>query len=338
MCHETNPPHDSSKPLRWGLLSTARINRSLIPPLRESARNEVVAVASRTLERAKSYNEQWQIPHIYGSYEALLADPTIDVVYISLPNSLHAEWVIKAVQARKHVLCEKPLGLNVEEVDRMVAAAEDAGVVLAEAMMYRHHHQTLKVKELIEDGVIGQLHLIRGVFSYQFQRGNEDIRFNASLGGGSLWDIGCYPISYANFVVGSPPEEVIGWQVSGETEVDLAFVGQMRYPREIFAQFNCGFLQPSRSPMEFVGSQGVLSIPRAFKLNASDHILFSDDHKTEKIPVDTSVHRYAGEVEDMSDAILLKHPLRVSIAEIRSNIATIDALLHSASKGKPVVL
>ena len=129
-------------PLRWGLLSTALINHSLIPPLRESARNELVAVASRSLEKAQQYNQDWNIPRIFGSYEEMLADPEIDIVYISLPNSLHAEWCVKAAQAGKHILCEKPLAITVEEVDHIALASKEAGVVVTEAIMYRHHLQS----------------------------------------------------------------------------------------------------------------------------------------------------------------------------------------------------
>ena len=153
-------------PLRWGILGTARINRMLIPPLRVSPGNRLVAVASRELARAEAYAREWEIERAVAPYEALLADPDIDAVYIPLPNHLHAEWTIKAARAGKHVLCEKPLALTVDEVDAMEVACREARVVLAEAFMYRHHPQTLKVKELVDAGAIGTLRYLRGSFSF----------------------------------------------------------------------------------------------------------------------------------------------------------------------------
>src|SRR5512145_3147852 len=147
----------ANKVLQWGLLSTARINRALITPLRASNRNQLLAVASRTQESAEKYAREWKIPRAHGSYEALLADPEIDVIYISLPNHLHAPWTIKAVEAGKHVLCEKPLALSVEEVDAVRSAARRHGRVVAEAFMYRHHPQTLKVQELVKNGSLGTI-------------------------------------------------------------------------------------------------------------------------------------------------------------------------------------
>ncbi len=160
----------STKVLNWGLLSTARINRSLIPPLRASKRNHLLAVASRSQESADAYAKEWKIPRAHGSYEALLADPEIDVIYNPLPNHLHAEWTIKAIEAGKHVLCEKPLALSVDDVDAIAAAAQKHGRVVAEAFMYRHHPQTLKVQELVQSGSLGTLKLLRGSFSFVLDR------------------------------------------------------------------------------------------------------------------------------------------------------------------------
>src|SRR5512142_2028017 len=176
----------ANKVLNWGLLSTAHINRALIPPLQVSKRNQLLAVGSRTQETADSYAREWKIPRAYGSYEALLADPEIDVVYNSLPNHLHAEWTIKAVKAGKHVLCEKPLALSVAEVDAIQAAARKHGRLVAEAFMYRHHPQTLEVQELVKSGSLGILKLVRGSFTYTLS-GEGNIRADPALGGGSIW-------------------------------------------------------------------------------------------------------------------------------------------------------
>jgi len=184
--------------LRWGLLSTARINRLIIPAIRASARSEVTAVASRDMDKCRAYATEWKIPRALGSYEALLDDPDVDVIYISLPNSLHAEWTVRAVEAGKHVLCEKPLALHTEDVDRIEAAARRAGRAAAEAFMYRHHPLTHAVQAVVKSGRLGELRGFKGAFTFPLTRDN-DVRLNAALGGGSLWDVGCYPVSYACF-------------------------------------------------------------------------------------------------------------------------------------------
>ena len=319
--------------LRWGLLSTARINRALIPPLRASARSELIAVASRAIENARAYAAEWSIPRAYGSYDELLADPEIDVVYNPLPNSLHAEWTIKAAHAGKHVLCEKPLALSTDEVDAMEAAARQAGVVVAEAFMYRHHPQTLKVKELVDSGAIGALRLVRGSFTFNLTR-RADVRLDPALGGGSIWDVGCYPISCARYVVGAEPVEVSGWQVAGPGGVDETFVGQMRFANGAHAQFDCGFRAPFRTHVEIVGSEGTISMRHPFKPGLDERITVTrgDDVQIIVVPGE---ELYIGEVEDMADAILLGRPPRVSLADSRGNVAAIVALLRSARENRP---
>jgi predicted dehydrogenase len=327
----------SERVLNWGLLSTARINRALITPLRASPRNRLAAVASRDLGHGQAYAAEWGVPRAFGGYEAMLADPDIDVVYISLPNSLHAEWAIKAMQAGKHVLCEKPLAVTLAEVDAMTAAARGTGRVLAEAFMYRHHPQTLKVKELVEGGAIGRLQVIRGGFTFPLTD-PANVRLAPDLGGGSIWDIGCYPISFTRTVAGAAPAEVFGWQVTGESGVDVVFTGQMRFPNGVLGQFDSGFRSPERMAMEFLGSEGALSLTNAFKPGLNAHInLLRNDRTTETITV-PGQELYIGEVEDMYDAVVHGKPTRVTLADSRVNVATILALLRSAQEGRPVTL
>lgn len=325
-----------NKILRWGLLSTANINRALIPPLRASKRNQLVAVASRTQEAADRYARERKIPQAYGSYEALLADPDVDVIYNSLPNHLHAEWTIKAVEAGKHVLCEKPLALTVEQVDAMQAAARQHGRVVAEGFMYRHHPQTLKAQEIAKSGVLGPLKLIRGSFSFFLSR-RGDVRLDPAMGGGSIWDVGCYPISYARSIVGGNPVEVFGWQMIGPTGIDDTFVGQMRFEHDIYAQFDSSFVVPLRWGMEIVGSEATLTIPSPFKPNKNENIYLRRGEKTETIKI-KGPELYLGEVEDMADAILLGKEPRISLEDSRANVGVIQALLQSASLAKPVKL
>ena len=325
-----------SKVLNWGLLSTARINRALIPPLQVSKRSHLLAVCSRSQETAEAYAKEHKIPRAYGSYESMLADPEIDVVYNPLPNHLHAEWTIKAMAAGKHVLCEKPLALSVEEVDAIAAAAKQYGRVVAEAFMYRHHPQTLKVQELVQSGALGTVKLIRGSFTFVISR-EGDVRLNPDMGGGSIWDVGCYPISYARSVLGAEPLEVSGWQVTGQSGVDLTFVGQMRFANDILMQFDSSFDMPFHSFMEIVGSEGTLNIPRPFKPGVNEKIYLTRDEKTETITV-KGQELYLGEVEDLADAILLGQAPRIALADSRANVAVIRAFLESARSGKSVSL
>ena len=323
-------------PLRWGLLSTARINRALIPPIRKSRRSQLVAVASRSPEQAEAYARQWGIPRAFGSYQELLADPEIDAIYNPLPNALHAEWTIKALQAGKHVLCEKPLDVSLEAVDAITRAAQEAGKVVSEAFMYRHHPQTILVKEMVANGAIGDLQAMRGIFTFNLAR-PEDVRLDPALGGGSIWDVGCYPISFARYIAGGEPEEVFGWQVSGPTGIDLLFAGQMRFSGQRHAQFTSSFITPFQASMEIIGSTGRLSIPTPFKPGKNEKIYLWRGDQLETIRI-RGQELYLGEVEDMEAAVLDGKPPRLSLADSRGNIVTIQALLESARQGKPVLL
>jgi len=324
----------ANKKLNWGLLSTARINRSLIPPLQVSKRNHLLAVASRSQNTADVYAKEKKIERAYGSYEALLADPDIDVIYNSLPNHLHAEWTIKAVEAGKHVLCEKPIALSVDEVDAIKSAAHNHGRIVAEAFMYRHHPQSLKVQKIVRNGSIGAVKLIRGSFSFVLSH-EGDVRLNPEWGGGSIWDVGCYPISYARSVLGVEPLEVSGWQVTGDTGIDATFVGQMRFRDDVIAQFDSSFVVPFRAYMEIVGGDGTLSIPHPFKPGINEKIYLMRDEQSETITI-KGQELYIGEVEDMADAILLGKNSLVSLDDSRANVAVIKALLESARSGKSV--
>lgn len=324
---------EASNRLHWGLLSTARINRALIPALRQSQRSECTAVASRSAQSARAYAQEWGIPRSFNSYEAMLADPDIDVIYNSLPNSLHAEWTIRAVQAGKHVLCEKPLATSVEQVDAIIQAAAQTGRIVTEAFMYLHHPQTLRVKEIVQSGVLGELRLVRGAFTYTIERANNP-RLDLALGGGSIWDVGCYPISYARFVIGAEPEQVFGWQMSSPSGIDETFVGQMRFPGDIVAQFDSSFRLPYRTQMEFIGTQASLRVRVPFKPGKREKLDLLRGDQRETILI-RGASLYLGEVEDMENAILHGQPTRVSLAGSRANVAIIQALLLSAQQGVP---
>ena len=338
--------------LRWGLLSTAQINRALIPPLRASEHHQLFAVASRSMEQAESYAREWNIPRAHGTYESLLEDPEVEVIYNPLPNHLHAEWTIKALRAGKHVLCEKPLVLTLQEVDDIARVAKETGNVVAEAFMYRHHPQTLKVKEIVDGGVLGDLQIIRGLLTSTFGL-KDNYRMKKEMGGGSLWDVGCYPVSYTRFLLGERPREVFGWQVEGaalggeavskgQTAIDETFMGQMRFRNGVLAQFVCGFTSPFRTSMEIIGSKGTLTVPVPFhpglfvpEASEKIYLQVSDEKETIEIPYSAL---YNGEVEDMAEAVLDHKKPRMSLDESRDNIAAILGLFESARVGKPVSL
>jgi predicted dehydrogenase len=324
----------AERKLRWGLLSTARINGAVIPPIRDSARGELAAVASRDLAKGQAYAKEWNIPRVYSSYEAMLAADDVDVIYISLPNSLHAEWAAKCLDAGKQVLLEKPFALTVGEVDRVMEAAARSGKVVAEAFMYRHHPQTLKVKALIDEGVIGHVMTVRSSFTFTLAR-EGDVRLDPALGGGGLWDVGCYPVSLAQYIFGEAPREVMGWQKLDPSGTDGLFWGQMRYGGNRVAQFDCGFRAPFRTHAEIVGSEGTITITKPFKPDAESQLLLRRGDEEERLPVDDEP-LYRGEVEDMHDAILYGKPPRISLTESRNHIATIVALYDSARLGHTI--
>ncbi len=249
--------------LRWGFLCTANINRKLIPPIQDSVRHELTAVSSRSVEKAKVYAEEYGFKKSYGSYEELLADPDIDVIYISLPNHLHADWTIKACQAGKHVLCEKPIVLSLDEMDAIEQAAQSAGVVVQEAFMYRHHPQTKRIQELLAENAIGKIRLARGIFTF-FLTQPENVRLISAYGGGCLWDVGVYPVNMMRTLLGLEPESVFGVQTLDSMGVDVGFSGELIFPGGVLGQFQSGFNADQYASVEILGEEGSLVIPTPF--------------------------------------------------------------------------
>jgi xylose dehydrogenase (NAD/NADP) len=241
--------------LSVGLLSTADINAKLIAGARESGVAEITAVASRDGERARAYADQNGIERAHGSYEELLADREVDAVYISLPNAMHVEWAIKALQAGKHVLCEKPLTRDPAEAEHAFDAAEAADRVLMEAFMWRYTPQAERLVELTAE--LGELRLVRSQFSYPEPEGGN-VRLSGSLEGGALMDVGCYCVSGARLVTGSEPEHVTAQCVHGGEGVDVAFTATMRFPGDVLAHFDCAMSMVDRAELEVVGTEGTL--------------------------------------------------------------------------------
>jgi len=244
--------------LRWGLLSTARINDAFLGGVAESSGAEVVAVASRDADRARGYAQAHGIASAHGSYEALLADPAVDAVYISLPNGMHLEWSERALRAGKHVLCEKPLGRDPDAVAAAFDLADRRGLQLREAFMYRHHPQTRRLAELVAEGVVGSLRSVRSTFSFVLSD-PADVRLRADLEGGALLDLGCYCVSAARLLAGEP-DSVAGVRVLGGDGVDVSFAGAMRFPGDVVAAFDVSFRAADGSWLEVAGDRGVLRV------------------------------------------------------------------------------
>ncbi len=326
-----------TKILRWGLLSTARINRRLIPAIRAARGHTLSAVASRNLERAEQYARQWKIPQAYGSYEELLADAEIDVIYNSLPNHLHAEWSIRAAQSGKHVLCEKPLALSAEEIDAMIAAASANQVVIAEAFMYRHHTRTHRVQALIHSGAIGEVQHINAVYTFQFDR-PDNYRWQPEAGGGCLWDIGCYPVSYARMIYAANPIEVYGKADMTPGGVDQSFRGLLTYPNGSTLSIFCSYVSEYYSHLEIHGSLGKLLIENPYSSARGDPLYLLKNDRRRNIRTKMPRLIAQGEVEDIGQAILGKASQRLPLSESREINQTLTALYESSRTGAPVKL
>jgi D-xylose 1-dehydrogenase (NADP+, D-xylono-1,5-lactone-forming) len=319
---------------KWGIISTAHINRLVLAGARESERVEVVAVASRDQARAEAYARENGIERAHGSYEALLGDPEVEAVYISLPNAPHVEWSIRALEAGKHVLCEKPLGRHAEDVERAFDVADRTGRLLSEAFMYRHNPQTRRLRELVEEGAIGALRLVRSAFTFKLDD-EANVRLSAELEGGALMDVGCYCVSGSR-LLGGEPEQVLGHQVVGPSGVDVVFAGTMRFPGDVVAQFDCGFRTPDRDELEVVGEEGSLFLDDPWHCLTPVIEVRRGDGRDEIAlePVDS----YRLELENLSDAIAGAPPLLLGREDALGQARAIEALYRSADEGRAVSL
>jgi predicted dehydrogenase len=317
-----------SATVSWGFLSTANINDKLLAGAAESDRVDVVAVASRDAARAEAYARERGIERAYGSYEALLADPYVEAVYVSLPNSLH----VRALEAGKHVLCEKPLSRRAADVERAFDVAEESGRLLMEAFMYRHNPQTGRLKELVDGGAIGRLRLVRAAFSFPLAD-PENVRLDASLDGGGLMDVGCYCVSGIRLLAGEP-ERVYGEQVTGASGVDELFTGTMRLPSELFAQFDAGLALPERDELEAIGEEGSLFLDDPWHCKRPV-IELRTAGGVEEIAVEP-MDSYRLELENLSAAIRGEAQPLLGREDAVGQARAIEALYRSAAEGRPV--
>ncbi len=320
--------------VKWGIISTADINRKVIPGAHASPKVDLVGVASRDDARAAEYAKQWEIPRSYGSYDALIADPEIEAVYISLPNTMHCEWSIKAVEAGKHVLCEKPMTRHTDEVVAAFDAADKAGRLLSEAFMYRHNPQTKKVSELVASGAIGELRVVRSVFSYSLYD-QDNIRLRTDVEGGALMDVGCYNISGSR-LVGGEPEHVFGEAWFGPSGTDWVFNGTLRFPNDVIGLFHCGTALPEQDELEVIGSEGSLFLDDPWHCNVPV-IELRTASGVERIEV-AHQDSYRLELENLSDAIRGEGELLLGRDDAVGQARTLEALHASATSGSPAKL
>ena len=315
--------------MKWGIVSTADINRKVIPGAHASEKVDLVAVASRDQARAEAYAAEWEIPRAYGSYEALLGDPEIEAVYISLPNTMHAEWSIKAMEAGKHVLCEKPFTRHPEEVDEAFDVAEKTGRLLSEAFMYRHNPQTKRLADLVAGGAIGELRLVRSVFSYSLYDA-DNIRLRTDLEGGALMDVGCYCVSGSR-LLGGEPVAVKGEAWYGPSGTDWVFGGVLRFPNDVLATFDCGTAMPNRDELEAIGSEGSIFLDDPWHC-VHPVIELRRGDAVERIELERE-DSYRLELENMSDAIRGEAELLLGREDALGQARTLAALHDDAFRG-----
>jgi xylose dehydrogenase (NAD/NADP) len=320
--------------MKLGLLSTARINDLILSAAEASDRVHVVAVGSRDAVRAQTYACEHTIPTAHGSYEALLADGDVDAVYISLPNSLHHEWTLAALDAGKHVLCEKPYSRRPGEVEEAFSRAEAGGLVLMEAFMYRHHPQTAKVKALVDEGAVGRLRLVLAAFRFVLPD-LGDIRASTELDGGSLMDVGCYCVSGARNL-GGEPEHVRGEQVLGPTGIDMSFHGTLRFPDDVVAQFDCSFALPRFQRLEVIGEEGRLLVEAPWRTDWDGDLLLQRGDGDVRPVVAPRANAYQLELENLADAVEGKAAPLLARADALGQARAIDALYRSATENRVV--
>ncbi|CAN5417415.1 Gfo/Idh/MocA family oxidoreductase [soil metagenome] len=331
-----------SKTLRWGILGTGNIAKQFAADVATSQRGKVVAVGSRSEDTARAFAAKFSIPAAYASYRELIGDRNVDAVYISLPNSMHHEWTLEAAAAGKHVLCEKPIAINGVQAEEMFDAADRAGVKLVEAFMFRSHPLTLAVLDQVRSGAIGDLKMIRTSFCYRTNKIDGNIRFDRSLFGGALMDVGCYCIAFSRLLANREPVKMHAVSHLHHMSVDDATAGILEFSSGVLASFTCGMSLQVDNTAYISGSEGYIEIPVPWKpasKGASYTIARGTPPKMDTptatagatpprqtFTVDSPSSLYGIEADDFARAVLDGSPVRVSRADSVGNMRVLDEL------------
>lgn len=312
--------------VKWGILGYARIAKlSVIPGIRAAANSELYAIASSDAEKRKECQELFSCEKIYEQYDQLLEDPEVQAVYIPLPNSMHKSWAIKAMKKGKHVLCEKPIALNAKECQEMIQVAEEQQVLLMEAFMYRYTDRVKKINEILSSEEIGEIKFINSVFRFLLNRPNT-IKVNPELGGGSLYDVGCYPVNFVGMIMKQVPESCVTETVM-DNGVDMIFSAVMKYANGVLATIHSGFNAFNQMNSEIIGTKGRIEITDTF-LGHEGVIKVVTEAGTREVRVEES-NRYTLEITDFADAILTQRQPLLSLEESHQNMQVMDILFQS---------
>ncbi|WP_226668033.1 Gfo/Idh/MocA family protein [Metabacillus litoralis] len=330
------------KKITWGILGCAEIVfRAFIPAISQSENNELRAISSRRIEKAKETAATHNIPFAYGSYEELLQDPEIDAVYIPLPNHLHKEWSMKAAAAGKHVLCEKPIALNEEESKELADYFRERDVLLGEAFMYRHHPRYDRIKEIVKSGELGTIRALHGTFTFNNAKDKGNIRYRSDWGGGSLYDIGCYIINSARLILEKEPKAatVQGFFSEEHGNVDMMASGLLEFPDSIGVTFMCGMWAEYQNTLQIVGTEGTIDVPSSFECSPEEKSSFFVTIKGEKrLEHFQPVNQYTLQLDDFAKSVREKTLLAFEVEDAILNMRVLDACLKSAKENSKVFI
>jgi xylose dehydrogenase (NAD/NADP) len=321
--------------LRWGILGVAKINNRLLPGFRASRWADLVAIASRDVARAREAARSAGIPVAHGSYAALLDDPGVDAVYIPLPNTLHAEWTRKAADRGKHVLCEKPLAPTAAEAAELVAYCRSKGVQLLDGFMWPHHPRTARLRHLLDGGTLGPVQRVTGTFTFLLQADPSNIRFQSALAGGSLLDVGCYPVYGIRWAFGAEPVAVYA-RGNYEHGVDVAMTAVLWFADGRMASFDCGFTQPLRSWLEITGTDGSVFVPSMWVPGPEASYRVRREGREPEEVVIQGEDQITLMIDGFSRSVLEDTPVRPASDEAVRTLRVLDALARSAREKREI--
>lgn len=323
------------KKVRWGILGVAKINGRLIPAFAKTQWGELAALASRDQAKAEQAARAAGIPTAHGSYEALLADPSVEAVYIPLPNTLHYEWVIRAADAGKHILCEKPLTPTAPLADELVAYCAAKGVKLMDGFMWPHHPRTAAIRRFIDEGNLGHVRRVSGAFTFALPMDATNIRLKPDMAGGALLDVGCYPVFGIRWAFGAEPASVYA-SAEFSYDVDVAMSGVMAFADGRQATFDCGFTAPMRQWLEITGETGVLRVMDMWLPSARASFVIERDGCEPETITQPEADQIACMLDDFNRAVRGEEAVRPAPSEAVKTLRVLDALALSAREGRPI--